>query len=94
MNVPLMAPKFVFPGKAIGPTVLAPGYWAGELLRLCAVSDGVVADQIGPSLGGELAMLFDTVKERIARLVIVISLVGDVFSMDVCGEVAAFETTA
>ncbi len=94
MNVPLVAPKSVFPGEAIVPTILTPGYGAGELLGLCAVSDGAMADQIRPSLGGELAMLFDTVEERIARLVIVISLVGDVFSMDVCGEVAAFETTA
>lgn len=94
MNVPLMALEFVFPGEAIASTILAPGHWARELLGLGAVSDGVVADQIWPSLGGELAMLLDAAEERVAGLTIVISFVEDVFTMHIRREVAVFESTA
>lgn len=59
MNVPLVAPEFIFPSEAIVSTILAPGYSARELLGFRVVSDGVVADQNWPSLRDELAMPFD-----------------------------------
>ena len=89
VNVLAMAHQLILPSEATITTKPTPGIWAREFLGFFAVLDFVMTDEVRPTLAGECTVLLYTAIERIARIVKVVSFMGDVVTMDVGSEQAA-----
>ena len=91
VNVLAMAHQLILPSEATITTKFTPRYRAREFLGFLAVLDFVMTDEVRPTLAGECTVLLYTAIEWIARVMKVVSFMGDVVTMHVGGECAAQE---
>jgi len=84
MNVVVMACHLIFASEAVPTAEFAPWYRAREFLWLLAVSDFVVADQVGPVFAGEGTVLLDAKKEWSSGLMEMVAFMCDVVAIGVC----------
>ena len=92
MDVLMMARQLILAREAVAAAVLAPNPGAWVLLRVSAMLDGVMADEIGPSFAGEWADQLDAAEcRRTAYFVEMASFVEDVIAVALGEKGAAWE---